>query len=221
MKTHPIADSFRVGAVLAFLGGFLDVYTYFTREGVFAFAHTGNIIFFCINLIEGKFHQASLYVFPILFFISGVFFVEYMRVFFNHKKFHWQQGLLIVEAIGLTFASFLPDSYSYIATGIVSFICGLQVQGFRQVRGVPMATTMCTGNMRTATDQFFQYFTTKNPEFKRKGLQIFGIVGVFALGAMSGTIFTRLWGKVAILICTAGFLYLSTLFFNKNNEPSE
>ncbi|MGL5722755.1 MAG: YoaK family protein [Brevinema sp.] len=217
MKAHPIADSFKVGAILAFLGGFLDVYTYFTREGVFAFGHTGNIIFLSMNLIEGDFHQASLYIFPILFFISGIFFVESMRIFFRHRYFHWQQSLLIVEAIGLALAGFLPDSYNYIATGFVSFICGLQVQGFRYLRGSPIATTMCTGNMRTASEQMFQYFTTKNPEFKQKSFHIYGIVGIFALGAMSGTIFTKLLGKPAVLICTAGFFYLSSLFSQKSD----
>ncbi|MGL5255237.1 MAG: YoaK family protein [Brevinema sp.] len=217
MKAHPIANSFKVSAILAFLGGFLDVYTYITREEVFAFAHTGNIIFLCINLIEGNFKQASLYIFPILFFISGIFFVETMRVFFRHKRFHWQQSLLLMEAGGLTFAGFLPDSYSYIATGIVSFICGLQVQGFRHMRDLPVATTMCTGNMRTASEKIFDYIITKKPESKRQGLYIFGLVGTFALGAMSGTIFTKLLDKFAILICAIGFIYLSSLFFEKKD----
>ena len=40
----PIHETFRVAALLAVVGGFLDAYTYILRGGVFANAQTGNIV---------------------------------------------------------------------------------------------------------------------------------------------------------------------------------
>lgn len=42
-KKH-ISESFRLAAVLALVGGFLDAYTYICRGQVFSNAQTGNIV---------------------------------------------------------------------------------------------------------------------------------------------------------------------------------
>ena len=46
----PAHETFRVAAVLALVGGFLDIYTYLLRGGVFANAQTGNIVLLAANL---------------------------------------------------------------------------------------------------------------------------------------------------------------------------
>lgn len=52
--THrQMSESFRLGAVLALTGGFLDAYTYLIRGGVFANAQTGNIVLLGVRLMEG------------------------------------------------------------------------------------------------------------------------------------------------------------------------
>ena len=40
---RPMSQSYIVGLLLAFAGGYLDVYTYVCRGGVFANAQTGNM----------------------------------------------------------------------------------------------------------------------------------------------------------------------------------
>ena len=44
LHTDQMSDSFRIGAILAAVGGFLDAYTYLARGQVFANAQTGNIV---------------------------------------------------------------------------------------------------------------------------------------------------------------------------------
>ena len=39
-----VSESIRLGTLLAFSGGFLDAYTFMTRDGTFANAETGNIV---------------------------------------------------------------------------------------------------------------------------------------------------------------------------------
>ena len=46
------SESYLVGLILAAVGGYLDVYTYISRGGVFANAQTGNIVLLAINLAK-------------------------------------------------------------------------------------------------------------------------------------------------------------------------
>ena len=47
---------------------------------------------------------------------------------------------------------FMPSSLNVPANVILSFSCAVQVNTFRKFRGIPFATTMCIGNMRSATE---------------------------------------------------------------------
>ncbi len=54
--SYPISnqpsESLILGLFLAFVGGFLDAYTYVARDHVFANAQTGNIVLLGINIME-------------------------------------------------------------------------------------------------------------------------------------------------------------------------
>ena len=57
-KKH-ISESFRLAAVLALVGGFLDAYTYICRGQVFSNAQTGNIVLVGLALAENNFINAD------------------------------------------------------------------------------------------------------------------------------------------------------------------
>lgn len=57
LHTDQMSDSFRIGAILAAVGGFLDAYTYLARGQVFANAQTGNIVLLGVHLSEGDFKK--------------------------------------------------------------------------------------------------------------------------------------------------------------------
>ena len=42
-------ETIYIASILTMVGGFVDAYTYITRGGVFAYAQTGNIIFFAMD----------------------------------------------------------------------------------------------------------------------------------------------------------------------------
>jgi len=76
---NQMSESFRIGALLAFAGGFFDSYTYIARGGVFANAQTGNMILLAIQLEQGQFMNALYYLIPITAFVCGIFLDEYIK----------------------------------------------------------------------------------------------------------------------------------------------
>ena len=63
--TRQMSEAFRNCIFLALSGGFQDAYTYFTRDGVFANAQTGNVVLMSTNFMTGKWGEGLKYLFPI------------------------------------------------------------------------------------------------------------------------------------------------------------
>ena len=136
-----------MGALLAAAGGLLDAYTYLSRGGVFANAETGNMVLFGICLIQGLWRRAAGYLLPILAFALGVLAAEFIRE--HHRsgpRYHWRHTVLLAEIAVLCAVAFLPrGEWDPAANTLVAFVCALQVETFRKVRGNAFASTMCTG----------------------------------------------------------------------------
>lgn len=216
-QKQQMSESLILGVFLTLAGGFQDAYSYNCRDSVFANAQTGNIVLLGQNLASGNFQHAIRYLFPILAFIMGVYITEWIREFFKeHRKVHWRQIILIIE-IGLLFiVGLLPQSYNILGNIILSFACAMQVNSFRKFNGIPCATTMCIGNMRSGTELLCKYHITKNPDLKRKSQYYFFIILIFAIGAAIGAILTNQIGEHAIwfssLLLSVGVIIM---FFNK------
>ena len=116
--------------------------------------------------------------------------------------------------------SFLPETLNTTANAVVSFVCAMQVQTFRKVRGHAYASTMCIGNMRSGTEALCAYFHTKDKEILRKALTYFGVVLLFALGAGIGSIATVHWG-VGTIWLSCGLLTVSFLIMFIHDEEQK
>ena len=144
------AETFLLSAVLALGGGFLDAYTYLTRGGVFANAETGNMVLLGIQLLRGNWGRALTYLVPILAFALGVWVAEAVCARFSkHPGVHWRQLTLGGEVLVVAAVAFLPETLNMLANVLVAFVCAVQVESFRRVRGNAFASTMCTGNLRS------------------------------------------------------------------------
>ncbi len=53
-KKAATANSVILGILLAIVGGFLDAYTYISRNGVFANAQSGNIVLLGVKAAQGQ-----------------------------------------------------------------------------------------------------------------------------------------------------------------------
>lgn len=211
LHTNQMSDSFRLGTLLASVGGFLDAYTYVARGQVFANAQTGNLVLMGLHLAEGNEQKAFSYFIPILAFMAGVFIDEWIKHKFTQTKLHWRQIILLIEIFSLLVVIFLPSGTGDLfANVLVSFVCSLQVQSFRKVHGLPYATTMCTGNLRSGTEHLVHYFQTKDTSYYKKCLFYYGIILFFVLGAGIGVLCTKHFGHPAVFICC---ILLSFAFF--------
>ena len=186
---------------LTLSGGFQDAYTYFSRGGVFANAQTGNIVLMSEGVFKGDVYNVIRYLLPVCAFIVGIFLAEVVRRHFRDmKKVHWRQLILIFEICLLFASGFIPNKYDIPANIIISFVCALQVQSFRKIDGMAYASTMCIGNMRSATEALCTYVHTKNKSTLIGSAKYFGIIFLFALGAGAGSVFTNILGIRAIWI---------------------
>ena len=159
-RRPPLSETFALGALLAAAGGFLDAYTYLLRGGVFANAQTGNIVLLGMRLAEGEPGRALGYLVPILAFAAGVAATEGLRRRWaasprgRAARLHWRQIVLGAECAILLAVAFLPAGRWDMAANVaISFLCAMQVQAFRALEGNAFATTMCTGNLRSATER--------------------------------------------------------------------
>lgn len=205
---HQISDSLRLAFFLSLAGGFQDAYSYMCRGGVFANAQTGNVVLFGGHLISGEFSLALHYLFPILAFLSGIYITEWIRYFYKESSLlHWRQIILFVEIVAMIFVGCLPSSMNVLANVILSFSCAMQVSSFKKFRGIPFATTMCIGNLRSATELLAKYHISKEHDFKHKSMHYYGAIAVFAIGSSTGFIFSKLMGLISIWIA-ALFLFI-------------
>lgn len=195
------SESFTLGILLAISGGFWDTYTYILRGEVFANAETGNIVLLGINIATGNFKNAINYLVPILAFALGVFIIGLIRRRFRDiSVFHWRHIIITIEILIVFCVGFMPEALNHLVNVLVSFVCAMQVATFKKVWDCPCATTMCTGNLRSCTENLFQYLNTKDKKFLRKSFTYFGVIMFFILGALLGTVCSLTFGIKAIWI---------------------
>ena len=221
-KPKQMSESMILGVVLTLAGGFQDAYSYNCRGQVFANAQTGNIVLLGQNIASGNFQNALHYLFPLLAFLAGVYLSEWGRELCkSFQKLHWRQIVLAFEIVMLAIAGLLPQSLNVVSNVLMSFACAMQVDSFRKFRGIPCATTMCIGNMRSGTELLCRYHITKDPELKRKSLHYYFIILVFAIGAAIGAVASQKFGNPAIWIAAGLMLLGFILMFVKEEIQGE
>ena len=210
-----------MGALLAAAGGLLDAYTYLSRGGVFANAETGNMVLFGICLIQGQWRRAAGYLLPILAFALGVLAAEFIRE--HHRsgpRYHWRHTVLLAEIAVLCVVAFLPrGEWDPAANTLVAFVCALQVETFRNVRGNPFATTMCTGNLRSGTEAIYHALTGGKRTSVEKGLCYYAVIACFIAGAALGVLLTKLAPQRAVLGAAVLQLAAFGLMCQKDGQP--
>ena len=195
MKEQKLFRRYGVSLALATVGGFLEAYTYVTRDGVFANAQTGNIARMGLNLAQGNVLLALRYLIPVIAFMAGVTLSLQLR----RIREDWEKIILCLEIALLFLVGLIPaHKLSVLATVTVSFVCALQVESFRKFGEHAFASTMCTGNLRIATEHLNRYFSEKNRGALDTALQYYGIDLVFASAVLVGYWVTRAFGVRAV-----------------------
>jgi uncharacterized membrane protein YoaK (UPF0700 family) len=220
-KSGQVSESILLGTILSLSGGFMDAYTYIGRGGVFANAQTGNILLLGVNISEGRWDMALRYFLPVFAFVFGIALSDLLRYRFKDDPnvIHWRQITILAAALVLALVAFVPQTLNLLANCLVSFSCGIQVESFRKINGTSMATTMCIGNLRAATEHFTEYAVGHNLQSGGKAGLFLGMIVVFVIGAVLGNTFVLIWKERAILVSAAllfiGFLLM---FIHTDND---
>lgn len=215
-------ESVSLGMVLAVVGGFLDAYTYITRDGVFANAQTGNVVLLGVKAAQGHWTQALLHIPPILAFVVGVAVVET----FKHPRIKGllrdpARAILLIESVVLFIVGTLPRQVpNMVVTVIISFIASVQVSSFRKLVKWTYNTTMITGNLRTASQAAYLAIVMHDREAADQCTRFFTIILSFLVGALFGTLSSLclgnrvIWVAAAVLICVL-------LLLKTNRHPND
>lgn len=194
-----MSESMLTAVFIILSGGLQDSYTYLCRGKVFANAQTGNIVLLSAYLFDGEWSHCARYFVPVLAFMLGIFVAECVHRHYKYmERVHWRQLIILSEIVLLFAVGFLPQTINTFANAVVSFVCAMQVQTFRKVRGHAYASTMCIGNMRSGMDSLCSWVLNRNPAALKKSLYYWGIILLFALGAGLGSLALDLCGAKAI-----------------------
>ena len=215
-KNSQISETFMVGSVLAMAGGFMDTYSYLCRGGVFANAETGNIVLFAINLAGLQWTKAIHFLLPILAFATGVVISESIKTQRdNLNSLHWRQIAILIEIVVLIAVAFIPQELNLLVNAVISLTCGVQACAFAKFYDNAMATTMCTGNLRSGTQRMHKYFLTRDKKYLKEGALYYACILFFITGAMIGRRLIPYFGDKAIIFAAAGILITFFTMFRK------
>ena len=194
-----VSESVPTALLLTLSGGFQDAYTYYFRDKVFANAQTGNIVILGYHVMEGDWNTAFRYLLPVLAFVAGIYVSEIIReIFKEYKLLHWRQVVVLFEIFLLFLVGFFPHSMDTAANVMISFVCAMQVETFRKIKGNAYASTMCIGNLRSATEMLFHYRQTKDRDSLEKSIRYYVIILFFAIGAAAGCYLTPFFAEKTI-----------------------
>ncbi len=218
MTKQEISQSMRMLVFIIISGGFQDAYSFFCRDGVFANAQTGNIVFLSVNIANGDAAGILKYLVPVGFFALGAILAKALFFVLDKKKMFWKQAVLLVETVVLLAVGFIPQSMNLYANALVSFACAMQVLSFDQIYGNDFASTMCIGNIVRMSGSFVTAIAKRDKEALKRFCLYLAVVVIFAIGAGAGYLLQKVLGNYAIMFSAALTFIASFAFVGKETD---
>jgi uncharacterized membrane protein YoaK (UPF0700 family) len=211
------SNSIYLGILLAIVGGFLDAYTFISRDGVFANAQTGNMVLLAVKAANRDWKGSLLYIPPILAFILGVLVSEIVKLPHLREVLHsYRRSILILECLVIITVGLLPKSVpNIVVTVCIAFVSSLQISTFNKLDKWAYNSTMTTGNLRTVTQAAYLAIKEHNSEAKKQFKEFFAIILSFLFGALTGTFSTTYFGDPSIHIA-GGILVIAVILYHRD-----
>lgn len=210
--------------LLIFAAGAMGAYTYNLRGGIFCNAQTANVVLMGIALGKGEWVRGLYYLIPISAYILGSMLSEWLPLRVRRIHFlRWDTYLIGFEMLVLFGIGFLPLSApAQIVQILITFICSMQYNTFRQAEGIPMATTFLTNHVRQIGVGFSKFLSKKDKAAGKRAFKHARMVLAFFAGAAILTLLCPLLQEKAIWLSLLplGVSFLIMLLADRGIERS-
>lgn len=210
----------RFAMLLTAANGFLDAYTFITRDGVFANVQTGNVILFAIDLSRGHWGNTLAHLWPILAFLLGVLLSAHIQSGRAEKlvshPLRWTMGF---QAVAFAIVGFAPTTVpNGFVTVPISFLAAMQFTLFRNIGDLTYIAVATTGNLMRFVEAAYSVLIDRD-DASRLAFGVYGIlIATFSGGAVIGAFATVLWGVRAVWFPAALLAVTLVLFIIDERE---
>lgn len=194
-------------ATLTFIGGFLDVYTFITRGGVFANTQTTNLARLGYCLGTHQWVESIPFVVSIIACILGGLTSTILIKKGKDEGLH--QNLILFEILVLFSIGFIRNQQLHlVVNSVISFITSFQLNMFRKYHHLAHNTTISTGNLRQVGELIGNYFGSKSKTDRDVTLKYTSLVFMFVIGAIFSVFITNVFNEKSIWVCSLILLVL-------------
>lgn len=195
---------------LMMIGGFMDTYTWITRDGVFANNQTGNMAMLGIALSQKNWVHSIEIIIPLLSAIFGALVASNIKSRLGDKRpTIWQETILLLQGIMFIIVGFVPSSFpNIVVNSFMTFVSTFQLSAFRILEGVACNTTISTGNLRSIGQLWSESYNKRDKESKQFATKYTFVVMTFVLGSLLGALASVKFGGYAIWICAIALFSL-------------
>ena len=172
---------------LIMAAGMMGAYTYIIRGGVFSNAQTANIMMMAIGFGKGEGLKGAYYLIPAGAYILGTVFSELLpKKVRKTGILRWDTLLIGFELLVLIIVGLIPTRVpNQVVQIMISFICAMQYNTFRQAQGINMATTFVTNHVRQVGVSIANILKHRDDmEAREKGKRHLFMLIMFFLGAL-------------------------------------
>ncbi len=213
---------------LAFIGGFLNSYSFYLYGGKFAFLQTGNMISLMHNVFFKETELIWLGLLSFFAFYCGVCFTYLLKYLF--KKMN-KQAYLNGVILGLDFLFLLPslffkqfsiDNGSWISIFGLGLIGGSLIEHFRCLL-VSYSSTMMTNNTKLFFHELLDGISLKKKKSFHQAWIYFLVIVCFNLGIVVFMLFLKFGDAHMSILIPLGFLFILfilNIFSKEENQYS-
>lgn len=188
--------------LLILVAGWYGAYTFALRGGVFCNAQTANVVLLAMAVGNGRWLNAAYLLLPISAYLFGSFLSEWMGKSVKRLNLlRWDTILVALEAGMVVFLALMPPRWpDQVCQVTLNFACAMQFNTYRQVEGVPAATTFVTNHIRQIGSNLAKLARHPEDDALRRRVRTHGsLLGFFVVGAVTSTVMCGLFSYASLL----------------------
>lgn len=178
--------------LLAFIGGFLELYSYKTR-GIYSCLQSGNLISIFVNFNEGKNLLGVCNIVAFFTFFIGCFLNEILLNMLKKKNKNYELFtlicmvifLIVILAMPLNIDESIPSIYDIVAVVFLALFGSFQYCSFKIVSNTSYTTTMVTAMLKYSASSLANAISKKDKEEFGLFITYFLLIVTFLVGSLT------------------------------------